>query len=94
MLCLRCAKSTPFWTRFPPNGQGDGGNHRVPIHGTAPDSCSVHNSHNAFKQTVFHTENARMLSVFYLNLLCLPCECMLPWWYVVFRVVTGKLAFY
>ena len=39
---------------------------------------------------MFHTENARMLSVFYLNLLFLACERMLPPRWVVFRVVTGK----
>ena len=39
---------------------------------------------------MFHTDTARMLSVFYLNLLFLPCGHMLPWWWVVFRVVMGK----
>ena len=46
------------------------------------------NSDNELKQTMFHTENAKMLPVFGLNLLCLACGRMLPWW-VVFRVVTG-----
>ena len=45
------------------------------------------------KQTMFHTESARLLSVFYLNLLFLPSGCMLPWWWVLFRAVTGKLAY-
>ena len=35
---------------------------------------------------MFQTENARMLSAFYLNLMFSP----LPQWWVVFRVVTGK----
>ena len=42
---------------------------------------------------MFHTENARMLSVFYLNLLFLPCGRMLPQWWVVFRVVRGQLIY-
>ena len=41
---------------------------------------------------MFHTENARMLSVFYPNLLISPCGPVLPRWWVGFRVVTGPLA--
>ena len=40
---------------------------------------------------MFHTKNARMLPVFYPNLLILPCGHVLPCWWVVFRVLTGKL---
>ena len=52
------------------------------------------NSDNEVKQSMFHTEKATMLSVFYLNLLFLPRGCMLPWWLVVFGVATGKLFYY
>ena len=51
-------------------------------------------SDNGLKQTMFHTENARILSVFYVNLLFLSCGCTLPRWLVVFRVVMGKLIYY
>ena len=46
---------------------------------------------NESKQTVFHSENARMLSVLYLNLLFVPRGRMLPRWWVGFGVATGKL---
>ena len=36
------------------------------------------NSDNELKQTMFHTENAKMLPVFGLNLLCLARGRMLP----------------
>ena len=52
------------------------------------------NSDNDLKHTMFHTENARMLSVFSANLLFSPCGRMLPWSWVVFRVVTGQLIYY
>ena len=52
------------------------------------------NSGNEFKQTMFHTDNAAMVSVFCLNLLFLPCGRTLPRWWVVFKVVTGKLTYY
>ena len=50
------------------------------------------NSDNELKQTMLHTENARMLSVFYPNLLFLACGRMLLRWWVVSRVVMGKLS--
>ena len=68
-----------------PDGQGDRGNHCVPMHRTAQTPTQSKNSANELKQMMFHTENARLLSVFYLNLLFLPW--MLPRWWVVFRVV-------
>ena len=43
------------------------------------------NSDGELKQTMIHTENARMLSVFYLNLLFSPCRRMLTRWWVVFK---------
>ena len=43
---------------------------------------------------MFLTENARILLFSSLNLLSLPCGRMLPRWWVVFRVVTGKLSYY
>ena len=87
MLCKKQANVDPFsplakvtavTTVFP-----DTGLPQIPPQST--------NSSNEFKQTMFHTSNARMLSVFHLNLLFLPCGRVLTQWWVVFRVVTGKL---
>ena len=65
------AKVTAVTTVFPDTG--------VPrIH---PQSK---NSDSELNQTVFRTEDARMLSAFYLNLLFLPCGHVLPrggWFY-------------
>ena len=36
------------------------------------------NSDNELEQTMFHTEKAKMLPVFGLNLLCLACGRILP----------------
>ena len=49
---------------------------------------------NELKQTMFHIENTRTLSVFYPNLLFLPCRHMLLRWWVVSRVVTGQLLYH
>ena len=47
-------------------------------------------SGHELKQIMFGTESTRLLSVLYLHLLSLPSGRMLPRWWVVFRVVTGK----
>ena len=81
---LPMAKVTEVPTGFP-----DKGLPQIPT--------QSNNSAHELKQTMFHTQNARMLSVFYLNLLFylnLPCGRMLPLWWLVFRVVTGKLTCY
>ena len=88
VLCARCVVG--YLGPAFPDGKGDCGTHCVPRHRTAPDAYSVKNPRYESKQTMFHTETARALSVFYLNLLFLPCGRMLPWWCVVFRVLTGK----
>ena len=67
-----------------PDGQRDRGHHCGPIHRTAPDSYSVQKHGNEMKQTMFHTENARMLSIFYLSLLL-----VLPVWTCASPVVGG-----
>ena len=74
-----------------PAGQGNRINHCVPTDRTAQILPQSKNLDNERKQIMFHIENARLLSVFYLNLLFLPCGHMLPGWWVVFRVVTQQL---
>ena len=50
--------------------------------------------HTSRLQTMRHTENATLLSVFSLTPVFLLCGRMLPWWWLVFRGVTGKPTYY
>ena len=76
-------------SRLSPDGQGDRGNHCVPTHRTAQILIQSKNSDNEVKQTMFHTENARILST-----IC-PTLLFLPWTYaspsvVIFQGGHGK----
>ena len=51
------------------------------------------NSDNELKRIMLHTEIARMLSFSYPTLLFLPCGHVLPWEWVVLRVVRGNLTY-
>ena len=58
---VRCAKTRLFWPVFP-GYQGDRRNYCVPIHRTTQTLTQSKHSDNDRKQTMFHTENARLLS--------------------------------
>ena len=57
-----CTKSTNHSRPIFPDGQGDRGNYCVPMRRTAPILTQSKNSDNELKQTMFHTENASLLS--------------------------------
>ena len=61
----------------------------VPMRRTAQIRTQSKNSGDELKQATFHIGNARILFVFFLNLLFWPCGRMPPRWWVTFRVVTG-----
>ena len=90
--CARAVRKVGYFGPVFPDGQGDCGNHCVPMHRTAQILTQSKNSHNELTQTIFRTKNARLLSVVYLHLLFLPCGRMLPLLWVVFMVDTGQLS--
>ena len=57
-LCENWASFAPF----SPDGQDDHSHYRVPRHGTARILTQPKNSDNEPKQTIFHTEDAGLLS--------------------------------
>ena len=62
-LCLRCAKSRLFFFGpVFPDGQGDRGHYCVPRHRTTRILTQSKNSDDELKQTMFPTNNARVLS--------------------------------
>ena len=63
VMCARCAKVGYLRPVFL-DGKGDRGNHCFSIHRTAQILTQSKNSDNELKQPMFHTENARLLSVF------------------------------
>ena len=70
----RCARAVQTIGHFGPglpSGQGARNNYRVPIRRTAQILTQSNTPENEAKQTMADTEDARMLSVFSLNLLVL-----------------------
>ena len=86
MCCAHAVRNVGYILPVPPDGPGDRGNYCFSIHRTAQIVTQSQSSDNESKQTMFRAENARLL----LNLLFLLYGHMLPWWWVVFRVVTGS----
>ena len=65
---MRSARAVPalmqkvgYFGPVSPDGQGDHSNYCVPMRRTAQILTQPKNSDNDLKQTMFHTENARLL---------------------------------
>ena len=64
MLCLRCAcavRNVGYFGPVFPDGQVDCGDYCVPTHRTAQVLTPSQKSDNELKQTIFHTESAKLL---------------------------------
>ena len=85
-LCRRCAKSGPIF----PDGQGERSNYRVPMHKTTQILTQSKISDNELQQTILPTKNTKLLS----KSAVFALWTYLTLWWVVIRVVTGKLTYY
>lgn len=90
MRCARGVQKVGYLGPMFPDDPGDCSNNCVPIHRTVQILTQSQNSDNAVKQTMFHTENVRLLS----ESAVFALWTYLPRWWVVLRVVMGKLLYY
>ena len=60
MRCARNVRTVGYFGPLSPNGEGDRSNYRVPIHRAAQILTQSKNLGNDLKQTMFHTDNARL----------------------------------
>ena len=60
--CARAVRKLGYFGRVFPNGRGDRNIYCVPMTRTTQILTQSKNSDNELKETVFHTENARLLS--------------------------------
>ena len=86
MRCARAVRKLGHFRLMVPDDQSDGGNYCVPPHGTAQIPTQSKSSDNEAKQTVFHTENAGLLS----KSAILPPGQVLPRRWVGFRSGRAK----
>ena len=93
MRCARAVQKVGYCGHIFSDGQGDRSEHCVAIHRTTQILTQSKNSIMGKNKLCF-TLKSRLLSVFYLHLVFLPCGRMLSQRWVVFRVVTGKLMYY
>ena len=88
MRCARAVRKVGCFRPVFPDGQGDRGHYRVPIHRTAQILTQSKISNELKPCFTLKMPDCC------LNLLFLPCGHMLPWCWVAVRVVTGKLPYH
>ena len=71
--CARTVRKVGYLGLVFPDGQGDRSNYCVPVHRTIQTHAQSKNSDNELKRTMFHTENATLLS---------ESAVFAPWTYV------------
>ena len=89
--CARAVRKVGYFRPVFPDGQGDSGDYRVPIHRITEILTQSKDSDNELKQSILHTANGRLLSepaVFALWTYASPVDICFS------RVVAGKLIYH